>query len=217
MDIEKAILFENKDFLVLHKPAGMLTQSSKEGEESLESMITQYHRNKLHFMSRIDRPVSGCLISLKHRKWFNKLQIPEVSKEYIAVVEKKEMPKQQTLTHYLLHDQKNRKAHCSEKEKEHYKKAILHYTLIEELDKYNVLQIKLDTGRFHQIRAQLAHEGYHIKGDVKYGARRKNKDRSIHLHAWKVVLPLQNEPKTIVAPFPESDGLWKALNAKING
>lgn len=217
MDIEKAILFENKEFLVLHKPAGMLTQSSVEGEESLDSLITKFHNQKLHFMSRIDRPVSGCLVTLKQRKWFNKLQIPEISKEYLAVVEKKDMPKEQTLVHYLLHDQKNRKSLCSKEPMANYKKAVLHYTLIEEMDKYNVLHIKLDTGRFHQIRAQLAHEGYHVKGDVKYGARRKNKDRSIHLHAWKVVLPLQAEPKTIVAPFPESDGLWIALNEKING
>ena len=77
-----------------------------------------------------------------------------------------------------------------------------------------MLQIHLITGKHHQIRAQLAAIGCPIKGDVKYGARRKNQDRSIHLHAWRLGFqhPETGEKVVFEAPVPEGDSLWAAVS-----
>ena len=80
-------------------------------------------------------------------------------------------------------------------------------------DHYHLLRIELISGRHHQIRAQLAAIGCPIKGDVKYGARRSNKDRSIHLHAWKMEFqhPISGDTINIEAPLPD-EVVWNAFN-----
>ena len=97
------------------------------------------------------------------------------------------------------------------KEVDGSKKAVLHYELLKELDNFNLLEINLETGRHHQIRCQLTTIGCHIKGDLKYGFKRSNKDASIHLHARKLsfIHPVKREPITIIAPVPK-DVVWEA-------
>jgi 23S rRNA pseudouridine1911/1915/1917 synthase len=97
-------------------------------------------------------------------------------------------------------------------EKPHSKKAILHYKLIASSNNYNLLEIDLKTGRHHQIRAQLAKIGCPIKGDLKYGYDRSNKDGGISLHARKIAFthPISKQEITVLAPTPE-DNLWKAF------
>ena len=91
-------------------------------------------------------------------------------------------------------------------------KAVLEYTVIAQSDNYFLLEINLLTGRKHQIRAQLAHLGCPIKGDLKYGAPRSNPDGSISLHAWQLKLehPVSHIPLAIEAPMPE-EFLWQVL------
>ena len=83
--------------------------------------------------------------------------------------------------------------------------------MLKALDKYYLLEIDLKTGRHHQIRAQLATIGANIKGDLKYGAERSNKDGSIHLHARKLTLehPVKKEMISFMAP-PPKDAIWEA-------
>jgi 23S rRNA pseudouridine1911/1915/1917 synthase len=108
---------------------------------------------------------------------------------------------------------KNKKAYQSKKGQKG-KKAILSYKTLARTDRYHLLDIDLLSGRFHQIRAQLSLIGCPIKGDVKYGARRANKDRSIHLHAWKIsfVHPFNGESINITAPWPD-DPVWNVLGS----
>ncbi len=107
-------------------------------------------------------------------------------KEYLAIVEKKELSATGTLVNHLVKSSKLKKSFVNEKSEGD--ESILNYKVLHEMDRYLVLNIELVTGRFHQIRSQLAHIGLPVKGDVKYGARRGNKDRTIGLHAWKAAL-----------------------------
>jgi len=85
------------------------------------------------------------------------------------------------------------------------------YKLIHTFDKYQLVEIELHSGRFHQIRVMLSHLGCRVKGDVKYGARRANKDRSIGLHAWKIALDhtVHGKMEHYTAHLPDNDTIWK--------
>lgn len=104
------------------------------------------------------------------------------------------------------------KSYAHIKEVPSSKRAELIYTIKQKFTRYTLLEVKLLTGRHHQIRAQLSAEGIIIKGDLKYGAARPNKDGSIHLHARKLTLlhPTLKKALTFTAPLPH-DNLWNAV------
>jgi 23S rRNA pseudouridine1911/1915/1917 synthase len=135
----------------------------------------------------------------------------ETHKTYWAVVMK--APKQSTakLVHFLLRNPKQNKSYAHDKEVPDSKMAVLTYTILKSLQRYTLLEIDLETGRHHQIRSQLSYIGSPIKGDLKYGFDRSNKDGSIHLHARSLsfVHPVKKEELTIVAPPPD-ENLWNA-------
>ncbi len=118
------------------------------------------------------------------------------------------------LVHFLKRNPKQNKSYAHQKEVPDSKKAILEYQLLRELDNYYLLEINLETGRHHQIRSQLSAIGCPIKGDLKYGFDRSNKDASIHLHAreLKFTHPVKKEDIHIIAPAPEGDALWKEVS-----
>jgi len=214
-DITESIIWENEKFIVVNKPAGIASQSSKTHVSSVWTQLEESRSEKLHLSNRLDQPVSGCLLFSKHND-DNIVEHPVIHKVYVAIVEKKEIPAQGTLINYLKRDGQKSKSICSDKKAEGFKKAVLHYTVLKELDNYLILKIILRTGRFHQIRSQLSHYGVPIKGDVKYGARRKNKDRSIYLHAYEIKLnPGQDNEKTILGEFPVDDTLWNEAKSSI--
>ena len=135
----------------------------------------------------------------------------ETKKVYWAVVKNAPPQESGTLTHWLVRNPKQNKSYAHEKEVSDSKKAVLDYNIIKKLDNYFLLEIDLKTGRHHQIRAQLATIGCTIKGDLKYGADRSNKDGGIHLHArsLEIMHPVQKEPMPFLAPPPE-DPIWNA-------
>jgi len=135
----------------------------------------------------------------------------ETKKVYWAVVKNAPPQESGTLTHWLVRNPKQNKSYAHEKEVSDSKKAVLDYNIIKKLDNYFLLEIDLKTGRHHQIRAQLATIGCTIKGDLKYGADRSNKDGGIHLHSRSLLLlhPVQKEPVSFLAPPPE-DPIWNA-------
>jgi len=106
--------------------------------------------------------------------------------------------------------QNKSKAHS--KEVPNSKKALLHYTKIQDFDRYSLIEIELETGRHHQIRAQLSALGFPIQGDLKYGAKRSNTDGSISLHAQKLELehPVKKE-RIVFISTPKGLGLWKSV------
>jgi len=213
IDFKEAIIWENEDYIIINKPAGIASQSSKTHVPSVWNLLEKERAKKFHLSNRLDQPVSGCVVFTKHNAESSLSPNGTIHKVYYALVEKKEIPEKGTLIHFLKRDAKRSKSLCVDKKTEGYKKAVLHYTVIKELDNYIILKIIIRTGRFHQIRAQLAHIGIPIKGDVKYGARRKNENRTIHLHAHQIQFrDLDKTEVNYTAGFPKNDKLWELVN-----
>ena len=168
-------------------------------------------------MHRLDRPTTGIVVFAKTSKSlerFNKmLRDKKVDKTYWAVVKNLPSKLEDTLTGYLLKNPKNNKSTSYSTEISGSKKATLHYKVLKSLDNYHLLEVHLETGRHHQIRCQLASIGSPIKGDLKYGFDRSNKDASIHLHARKIEFmhPVTKEKISLIASTP-NDPIWNACN-----
>jgi 23S rRNA pseudouridine1911/1915/1917 synthase len=168
---------------------------------------------------RLDRPTSGAVVFARTSKALERLNAQfrdkETNKIYWAIVETKPIKSEDTLVHFLKKNEKQNKSYASQTETPGSKKAILHYKLIASSDKYHLLEVRLETGRHHQIRVQLSSIGCLIKGDVKYGARRANPDASISLHARYLdfIHPTSKELIKITAPVP-NDALWDFFEKK---
>ncbi|PUB35568.1 ribosomal large subunit pseudouridine synthase D [Elizabethkingia sp. YR214] len=221
---ESQIVYEDNHLLVINKQVGQLVQGDKTGDKSLLDEIKDFIKIRDHkpgnvflgLVHRIDRPTSGLVIYAKTSKALSRLtqmvKNREIEKTYWAIVPKEMIPLEQKLVHYLRKNEKNNKATVFEKVTEGAKEARLHYKVIRTLDNYYLLEIDLETGRHHQIRAQLAKVGIPIKGDLKYGASRSNPDGGIHLHARKLsfVHPVTKEAIEIIAPTNPQDKIWQA-------
>ena len=209
--------------MVVNKAAGLLVQGDQTGDESLVDIAKRYIKNKykkpgdvfLGLVHRLDRPTTGVIVLARTSKALTRLnqqfkdRIPK--KVYRAVVSG--TPESSArLEHYLKKNSSQNKSFHYPKTTPNTKQAILRYRHVESLKKYYVLEIELETGRHHQIRAQLAAVGLHIKGDLKYGAKRPNPNGSIHLHArsLRFVHPTKKEEMKFIAPYP-NDLLWNAL------
>nr|WP_262916928.1 RluA family pseudouridine synthase [Chryseobacterium aahli] len=227
--MKEQIVYEDNHLLVINKKVGQLVQGDKTGDESLLDSIKNYIKirdNKpgnvfLGLVHRIDRPTSGLVIYAKTSKALSRLtqmvKNREVKKTYWAVVPKEMIPQSQRLVHYLQKNEKNNKAIVFTKVTDGAKEAILTYNIIKTLDNYHLLEIDLETGRHHQIRAQLSKTGVPIKGDLKYGSPRSNPDGGINLHARKLefVHPVTKENLEIIAPVPQNDTIWRACENSI--
>ncbi len=208
------IVFENNDIIAINKNAGIPSQPDLTKDKSVYDYVKYRIGTTPYILNRIDRPVSGLVLFAKNKKaatfYSNIISNDRTIKTYYAIVENKPFNPEGHIETILI--KKGNKAYIS-KDNPNGKNAILDYKYIGCGKKYHYLKIKLSTGRFHQIRAQLAHIGCHIKGDIKYGARRANKDRSICLHAFKYEL-LTTESLNFKAEFPDSI-LWKDLASYI--
>ena len=222
--MKSQILYEDNHILIINKNVGQLVQGDKTGDKSLLDLIKSFIKERdqkpgnvfLGLVHRIDRPTSGLVIYAKTSKALSRLtqmvKNREIKKTYWAIVPKEIIPQSQTLTHYLKKNEKNNKAIVYNGETNGAKKAILNYQIIKTLDNYMLLEIDLQTGRHHQIRAQLSKIGVPIKGDLKYGAPRSNPDGGISLHARSLefIHPVSKEQIKITAPTPKKDNLWKS-------
>ncbi len=219
------ILFEDNHIIIVNKRAGDITQGDQTGDKPLSEVVKEYLKIKyskpgnvyLGVVHRLDRPTSGSIIFAKTSKSLERLnkmlRDKTIHKTYWAIVKNQPKKEQDTLINFLKKNPKNNKSTAYSREVEGSKKAILHYNLIKKLDRYSLIEINLETGRHHQIRVQLATIGSPIKGDLKYGFDRSNKDGSIHLHARKIGFthPVSKEQIYITAPTPE-EILWNACS-----
>lgn len=217
------VLFEDNHIVIVNKRAGDITQGDKTGDKPLSDIVKEYIKEKynkpgnvyLGVVHRLDRPTSGIIIFARTSKALERLnkmlREKTIKKTYWAVVKNQPKKEKDSLINFLKKNPKNNKSTAYNKEIDGSKKAILHYKTIKKLDNYSLLEIDLETGRHHQIRCQLSNIGSAIKGDLKYGFNRSNKDGSIHLHARKINLthPVTKEEVFITAPVP-NDVIWKA-------
>ena len=215
MSIADRILYEDNHLLIIYKLAGEIVQGDKTGDLPLVESVKDYLKVKYNkpgnvfcgLVHRIDRPVSGAVIFAKTSKALARMnelvKNREITKIYLAVVEAVPQIPEQRLTDWLFRNEKANKTFVSHIEKEGYIKAELSYRLVKKLTNYALLEVSLYTGRHHQIRAQLSANGTIIKGDLKYGARRSNRDGSISLHSYQVTFdhPVRHETVTVTAPL----------------
>ncbi len=219
------VLYEDNHIIVVNKAPGEIVQGDKTGDKPLSEMVKEYLKEKYNkpgnvfcgVTHRLDRPTSGAVVFAKTGKALSRLndmfRNGAVDKTYWAIVKDRPQKEEDQLTHYLVKNEKTNKSNAYTSEKPHTKKAVLHYRLIAASQNYYLLEIDLETGRHHQIRAQLAKVGCPIKGDLKYGAPRSNPDGSISLHARTIsfIHPVSKEKITVTAPVPD-DNLWKTFD-----
>ena len=220
-DLKSRILYEDNHLIIINKLPGELVQGDETGDITLADKVKEYLKityNKpgnvyLGIPHRLYRPTSGIVVYAKTEKALVRLNEAfkgsSVKKTYWAVVDNMPKKTESTLIHYIVRNSANNKSVAYPKEIKGSKLAKLDYRLIGSSDKYYLIEIALHTGRHHQIRAQLAAIGLHIKGDLKYGFPLSNPDGGIHLHARKIVFthPVKKEEITITAP-PPHDSVW---------
>ncbi len=218
------VLHEDNHIIIVNKRPGDIVQGDKTGDKPLSEVVKSYLKEKynkpgnvyLGVVHRLDRPTSGIIVFSKTSKALprlNKLfQDKKAKKTYWAVVKNPPPNEEGELVHYMKRNSKQNKSYAHKNEVPDSKKAILDYRLLKKLDNYYLLEIDLHTGRHHQIRSQLSSIGSPIKGDLKYGFDRSNKDASIHLHSreLKFIHPVSKESIRIVAP-PPSDPIWNSV------
>lgn len=215
------ILYEDNHLIAVKKLHGEIVQADKTGDETLADKVKEYIKIKynkpgdvfLGIIHRIDRPVGGVVVFARTSKALIRMnkqfQDKLIEKTYWAVVDERPPFEKGELVNWMKKNQQKNKSRAYDQEVKESKKAELLYELIGRSRNYYYLQIKPKTGRHHQIRVQLSNAGCCIKGDVKYGANRTNKDGSIHLFARSVTFnhPIKKEPMTITAN-PPIDPLW---------
>lgn len=210
------ILYEDNHLIAVNKSAGDLVQGDQTGDEPLVDKVKAYIKKKfnkpgavfLGVIHRLDRPTSGVVLFARTSKALTRMNLQfkerKTHKTYWAIVGANIAPTTATLTNWLKRNPKMNKSFAHDQEVGGSKKGILHYKKIRDLDRFAVLEVQLETGRHHQIRSQLSHLGFPIKGDLKYGAKRSNPDGSIDLHARLLMIehPTTKENISIVADPP---------------
>lgn len=219
------VVYEDNHIIAINKACGEVVQGDKTGDETVLDMVKQFLKVKyskpgnvfLGLPHRLDRPTSGLLILAKTGKVLPRLNKlfqtkSAVKKIYWAVVDKRPPKYADTLEHYLVKNEARNKSYATKETAQDAKFSSLTYRHVASIDRYHLLEVEIHTGRHHQIRVQLKQLGLHIKGDLKYGAQRSNKNKGIHLHARKVELehPVRKEPLTIIAD-PPKDPVWDAF------
>ena len=224
--LAKRILFEDNHLIVVNKLAGELVQGDFTGDVPLLEKVREYITVKYNkpgnvftgLIHRLDRPTSGIVVFAKTSKALARMnsifEKREVEKIYWAIVQGAPDKNEDRLVHFLKKDQKKNKSQYFFKEIAGSKKAVRSYKVLKKIEYYSLLEIKLETGRHHQIRVQLSSIGCPIKGDLKYGFPRSNKDASVCLHARKAIFvhPVSGDKLELTAPLPTGENIWKHAN-----
>lgn len=228
IELEKQILFEDNHLIIINKRSSQIVHSDKTGDVSLEEMVKHYLKTKYNkpgnvycgLVHRLDRPVSGVVMFAKTEKALVRLnkmmKEHQIHKTYWAIVRNNNIKPKATLVNFLIRNEKQNKTYVT-KDTNKGKYAELDYEVLKKSDNYQLLKVNLKTGRHHQIRVQLSNIGCPIKGDLKYGFERSNKDASISLHARELEFlhPVKKEQIKIIAPLPQ-DSLWQWFDENIS-
>ena len=216
------VLYEDNHIIIVNKESGEIVQGDKTGDTPLSDIVKAYIKEKyakpgnvfLGVVHRLDRPVSGIVVFARTSKALSRLnemfRDGEVHKTYWAISRNTPERDEGTLTGWIVRNERQNKSYVYDREVPQSKKAMLMYKVIGRSDNYTLMEVRLMTGRHHQIRCQLAAMGCPIKGDLKYGARRSNPDGSISLMARRIefVHPVSKNTVSVEAPLP-SDYLWR--------
>ena len=210
------VLYEDNHIIIVNKAPGEIVQGDKTGDEPLSETVKRWLKEKYAkpgnvfcgVVHRLDRPVSGVVIFAKTSKALSRLnemlRKGEIHKRYYALVEGHREQSEATLEDILVSNPKLNKTFRARPGQPDAKICRLRYSTVKTGERYTMLEVELLTGRKHQIRAQLSLSGTPIKGDLKYGARRSNRDGNISLHARSInfIHPVSGKEIFIEAPLP---------------
>jgi 23S rRNA pseudouridine1911/1915/1917 synthase len=226
--IVNRILFEDNHLIAINKKSSEIVQGDRTGDSTMPDAIKAYLKDKYNkpgnvfcgVIHRLDRPTSGLILFARTSKGLERMnkqfRDQQTSKTYWAILENKPPNAKGTLINYLKKNEKQNKSYVTSKETKGSKEAILNYRLISSSERYHLVEVELETGRHHQIRAQFSKIGCCIKGDLKYGAKRSNRDGSICLHSRQLKFnhPTTKEEICLVAPIPQNTfwDLFKTSN-----
>ncbi|MCE5318611.1 MAG: RluA family pseudouridine synthase [Parachlamydia sp.] len=213
MDIQ--ILYEDNHLLAVNKPAGLLTQPSGTSQDSLEAFYKTWIKEKyqkpgnvfLEAAHRLDKPVSGIVLFARTSKALSRLHASlrekKAVKIYLALVDKLPSRPEGVLEHYLAHDSHHTRLVVGPSAPG-AQLARLHYKFLGPRGNGYLLEIHLETGRYHQIRAQLAAAGFPIRGDERYGSHRHLAENQIALHNQRLEIdhPVTHVKLILEAPIP---------------
>ena len=222
------ILYEDNHLLIVNKRCGELVQGDETGDPTLGDLVKEYLRVTydkqgniyLGIPHRLDRPTSGAVVLAKTEKALIRMNTlfreDKVDKTYWAIVDRIPPEIEGRMVDNLVKDGRTNKSRVVPADSKKGKRAVLSYRHRASSRNFHLLEITLETGRHHQIRAQLAARNIHIRGDLKYGYPRSNRDGGISLHARTLsfIHPVRQERITIVAPVPD-DPLWKVFEGMI--
>ncbi len=219
------VVYEDNHIIIVSKAAGEIVQGDSTGDRPLSEDVKAYVKEAyakpgavfLGVVHRLDRPAMGLVIFARTSKALSRLNEmfrdkDRIHKTYWAVVANRPPKDADRLEQYLVRNPKNNKTYVAREGAKDAKLAALDYRVVAHSDRYWLLEVKLLTGRHHQIRCQLAAMGCPIKGDLKYGAPRSNPDGSISLLARKLEFehPVSHRQISVEAPLP-ADKLWNML------
>jgi len=213
---ELDVIHENKDYIVVNKAAGLISEKSPYEAVTVETQVFNHllksnRKPYIGIIHRLDRVTSGVLILAKKKSIlveFNTLfSSRKVQKTYLAIVKNKPANNKGNLVNFLIKNNKEKKASIVQSKSKDSLNCMLSYQVIGKNNFGYLLEIKPKTGRFHQIRAQLANIGLPIIGDEKYGSDQEYLPLSICLHAWKLAFEVSGskEPQTFEVPLPNND------------
>lgn len=234
------VIYEDNHLIIVNKDVGEIVQGDKTGDRTLADEVKQYIKEQymkpgnvfLGVAHRLDRPVSGLVVFARTSKCLSRLnemfRTGQVHKTYWAIVPREasrlasvHQPPADAegwiqLRHWLTRNEQQNRARAYEREVPGAKEAILFYRPLAATDRYQLLEIRLVTGRHHQIRCQLAAVGMPIRGDLKYGAPRSLPNGGIALHSRHVELvhPVSHQLISATAPVPSDDALWQSLESQ---
>jgi 23S rRNA pseudouridine1911/1915/1917 synthase len=220
--ISSRVLYEDNHLIAINKKSSEIVQGDKTGDKTLPDSIKEYLKAKFNkpgnvfcgVIHRLDRPTSGVLLFARTSKGLSRMnkqfKDKAIKKTYWAILENKPEKKNDRLVNFLKKNEKQNKSYVSKKDVKGAKEAVLTYTLLASSDRFHLVEIHLETGRHHQIRAQFSSIGCCVKGDLKYGAKRSNKDGSICLHSrvLEFTHPTTQELVSLKAPVP-TNTFWQ--------
>lgn len=223
------VLYEDNHIIIVNKAPGEIVQADKTGDTPLVETVRTWIKEKYAkpgnvfcgVVHRLDRPVAGLVVFAKTSKALTRMnelfRNGDVRKTYWAITRNRPAEPEKRLVHWITSTERNNKSYASSSPRKDAKEAALSYRLIGSSERFNLLEVNLETGRKHQIRVQLSAIGCPVKGDLKYGDKRSNPDGSISLMARRIefIHPVSGNKIDITAPLPAGDPTWGYVTENI--
>lgn len=223
------VLYEDNHIIIVNKAPGEIVQGDKTGDTPLVETVRTWIKEKYAkpgnvfcgVVHRLDRPVAGLVVFAKTSKALTRMnelfRNGGVRKTYWAITRNRPAEPEKRLVHWITSTERNNKSYASSSPRKDAKEAALSYRLIGSSERFNLLEVNLETGRKHQIRVQLSAIGCPVKGDLKYGDKRSNPDGSISLMARRIefIHPVSGNKIDITAPLPAGDPTWGYVTENI--